>query len=381
MAKKIGIKGVIVSNENKWIYDWLGYDATCPRDVTDVLNSVNGSEDIIIEMNSGGGSVLVAHEIYTAILSYQGNIVIHVIGLSGSAASEILTACKSLISPVGLVMIHNCATDVSGDYRDMDSAAQMLKSVNQSIRNAYKAKTGKSDEELTILMDKSTWMSAQEAVDNKFVDGIMFENSDSASNVITDIIQNQKQIALFNSSGNLSQEVIDKLRNVIKQDELRTNNQGNNKPAEQPILPTDPQACILDINNNKGGTKMTLEDFLKENPEAKNEVEALKATAKQEGVTEERSRLQGIDNIATSVPKDLLDKAKYSEVMDASTLALKVITDTAASGKNYFQNAVIDSHNSGVDGVKPTPTESVDPDDALVDVAAQAANSKRKESK
>jgi hypothetical protein len=30
---KIDAKGTIVNNDDKWIYDWFGYDAFCPKDI------------------------------------------------------------------------------------------------------------------------------------------------------------------------------------------------------------------------------------------------------------------------------------------------------------------------------------------------------------
>jgi hypothetical protein len=127
---------------------------------------------------------------------------------------------------------------------------------------------------------------------------------------------------------------------------------------------------------------MTLDELLNEHPEVKDEVEILKVTAKQEGVTEERGRLQAIDNIAASVPKDMLDKAKYTETMNASELALKLVSETAASGQNYFASAMKDSENSGADGVKIPPADAEAGDeDALINFAVKAANAKRKERK
>lgn len=384
MAKKISIKGAIIKNEYKLVYDWIGWDATCPKDISSVLDEVDGSDDIIIEMNSPGGSVIPAHEIYTAIASYSGNIEIHVVGMAGSAASEILMACKSLISPVAQIMIHNCSTDTSGDYRDMDSASQMLQSINQGIRNAYKSKTGISDEKLKELMDNTTWMSAQEALEYGFVDGIMtFNKVDDPANSVTNMVQNDSNL-IINSSGYLSEETINKLKNIIKQNDVKNLNSGNPKPAQQPTIPAEPQACVLDKDNQieGGNTIMKLEDLLKEHPEIKDEIEQLQAAAKKEGVTEERTRLQAIDKIAPSISNDFVEKAKYTEPMNAAELALQVLADTQAKGQKYMKDALNDSNQSGVNQVKTTPSDqSENPDDALIDFAVKAANSRRKEIK
>ena len=74
-------------------------------------------------------------------------------------------------------MIHNVSSYAGGDHNVMERQAQTLRTADQSIANAYKAKTGLSDNELLDLMDKETWLSAEQAIKLKFVDGIMFENN------------------------------------------------------------------------------------------------------------------------------------------------------------------------------------------------------------
>lgn len=383
MSKIIGIKGDIIPNNQKFIYDWMQWDSTSPNDIISVLNEVNGTEDIIIEMNSGGGNVITAHEIYSAIAGYKGNIEIHVMGLAGSAASEILTACKSKISPVGLVMIHNCMTNASGDYREMDSTSQMLQEVNQSIRNAYKAKTGLADEQLIELMNNTTWMSAQKAIDIGIVDELLVFDSQN-SDALNEDGTIQPALALYNAGGIVSPDIVNKLGTIIIEEKSKSLLNGNNGPLSPSEHDEIKEDLILNKDIHEGGTKMNLQELIKEHPELENEISQLKITAREEGKAEgvaaERSRLQAIDNIAKSIPEDLVNQAKYSEVMNASDLALKVIENTAQAGATYFKAAVQDNADSGVNDVTtdPSDTSAEDEEEALMNVAIKAANSKRK---
>jgi hypothetical protein len=84
----------------------------------------------------------------------------------------------------------------------MDKTSEVLKIANQSIANAYKEKTGLSDKDLLSLMNKETWMSADDAVKNKFVDEIMFENHSIKG--------------FYNSFSGIPYEAIEKIRNTIK---------------------------------------------------------------------------------------------------------------------------------------------------------------------
>ncbi len=200
---KVNIKGPIVSNSAAWIYEWFGIEATSPNSVNKVLEKANG-EDIEVEINSGGGSVFAGSEIYTSLKSYKGNVTVKIVGLAASAASVIAMAGKKIMmSPTAQMMIHNVSSWASGDYRDMEHTAEVLKSANNTIANAYRLKTGKTQEELLSLMDDETWMTAEKAKELGFIDEIMFEDG----------IQ---LVANTDFSGMLPPEVINKIRNTVK---------------------------------------------------------------------------------------------------------------------------------------------------------------------
>ena len=173
--KKIDVKGTIISNNLQDIYDWVGIEATSPQKVITSLPQSN--EDLEVYINSGGGDVFAGSEIFTALKEYKGNVTVKVVGLAASAASVIAMAGdKVLMSPTAQLMIHNVSTTAGGDYRTFEHTAEILKSANQSIANAYKTRTGKSDEELKSLMDVETWFNAQSAIEHGFADEMMFEN-------------------------------------------------------------------------------------------------------------------------------------------------------------------------------------------------------------
>ncbi len=212
MPKKINIKGPIIPSSYQRVYDWFGIEAISPKRVNELLDEANG-EDIDIEINSGGGSVPAGSEIYTALKSYKGNTNGRIVGLAASAASVIAMGCKNLsMSPTGQLMIHNSSTYASGDYRDMEHTAEVLKTVNETIANAYRIKTGKTQEELLALMDDETWMSAKRAKELGFIDEIMFED------------ENQF-VANLGSSELLPPEVVNKVLNIIAKE---------TKPNEEP---------------------------------------------------------------------------------------------------------------------------------------------------
>lgn len=168
---KLEIKGDIIRNDDKWVYDWLELDSACPRDVHDTLERANG-QPVEVYINSGGGDVFAGSEIYEALRAYPGGVHIHVVGLAASAASVIACAGKSDIAPTAMVMVHNVSSTARGDYNVMDHTSEVLQKANKAIAAAYTAKTGKPEAEVLAMMDRETWMTAQDAVAAGLVDAV-----------------------------------------------------------------------------------------------------------------------------------------------------------------------------------------------------------------
>lgn len=173
---RIEVKGAIVPNNDKWIYDMLDLDATSPKDVIDALPTSN--EDVELIINSGGGDVFSGSEIYTSLKEYPGNINVKVVGVAASAASVIAMAGDDIkMSPTAQMMIHNASSLAFGDNREMQTAYGMLTTANKAIANAYIAKTGKPEQDIIDLMNEETWFSADTAIEQGFADSKMFDES------------------------------------------------------------------------------------------------------------------------------------------------------------------------------------------------------------
>lgn len=200
--KKVNVKGPIIESGDQWIYDWLDMEATSPKSVYREIEAANG-EDIEVIINSGGGSVFAGSEIYTALKEYPGNVTTKVVGFAASAASVVAMSGKKVImSPTAQMMIHNASIIASGDYRDMDHTSEILKNVNNTIANAYQLKSGMDQTTLLQMMDEETWLTPQQALENGFIDEIMFEN------------QTPQFVASAGIAGLLPPQVIEKIRNM-----------------------------------------------------------------------------------------------------------------------------------------------------------------------
>lgn len=201
--KQIDIRGVIVPDDDLWIYNWLGMDAVAPKVVRKALLEANG-EPVEVLINSNGGDVFSGSEIFTILREYSGTVKIKIQSFAASAAAVIAMAGESEMSPVAQLMIHNVSGGARGDHRDMEHAAEVLANANKALANAFTSKTGKTEQEILALMAKETWFTAEQAVKEGFVDRIMFAE--------TPAIEKPLQLAASHGSGLLPENVLAQVR-------------------------------------------------------------------------------------------------------------------------------------------------------------------------
>ncbi|WP_434655745.1 head maturation protease, ClpP-related [Thermoanaerobacterium thermosaccharolyticum] len=156
---------------------WWGDEVT-PKMFKDEL--LAGTGDITVWINSPGGDVFAAAQIYNMLMDYTGKVTVKIDGLAASAASVIAMAGGDVyMSPVSMIMIHNPSTIAIGDSEEMLRAKALLDEVKESIINAYELKTGLSRAKLSHLMDAESWMNANKAIELGFADKIMFMENET----------------------------------------------------------------------------------------------------------------------------------------------------------------------------------------------------------
>ena len=134
-----------------------------------------GNGPVTVWINSPGGDVFAAAQIYNMLMEYTGAVTVKIDGIAASAASIIAMAGgEVLMSPVSMLMIHNPSTIAWGDSEEMLRAKALLDEVKESIINSYELKTGLSRTKLSHLMDNETWMNANKAVELGFADQILY---------------------------------------------------------------------------------------------------------------------------------------------------------------------------------------------------------------
>ena len=160
-----------IDNEN-----WWGDEIT-PQMFRADLEAESG--DVTVWINSPGGNVFAAAEIYTMLKEYAGKITVKIASIAASAASVVAMAGDVVqMSPTALLMIHDPSTIAMGNAADMQKAIDTLNEVKESIINAYATKTSMRRSKIAELMENETWMNAKKAHELGFCDEILYTGAD-----------------------------------------------------------------------------------------------------------------------------------------------------------------------------------------------------------
>lgn len=168
-----------------------------------VREQLDGAGDIVVNIDSPGGSFYTGNSIYTLLAQHDGEVTVNILGMAASAASMIAMAGDKIrIAKNAAVFIHNAHGGADGDHRAMTEAASILKTIDTQIRAIYSDRTGLKDAELEKLMDgktDGTMMVAKDAIDKGFADEILPEAS----------IKNLGARAEFNVSPTLARRALE----------------------------------------------------------------------------------------------------------------------------------------------------------------------------
>ena len=142
---------------------------------TALITALAGQQDktVHLHINSPGGDVFEARAMSAAVVAHPGKVVAHIDGVCASAATYLALACSEVrMTDGGLFMVHNSWTMAWGNKAELRDTANLLEKIDGTIISDYARKTGASTEQVVAWMDATTWFTAQEALDAKFIDAI-----------------------------------------------------------------------------------------------------------------------------------------------------------------------------------------------------------------
>ena len=213
------IKNLSESSTEVVIYDEIGNFGIESKTFIEELAKIPNDNNILLRINSPGGSVIDGLAIYDAIRRTPQKVITRIEGLAASIASIIALAGDEIImSENSLFMIHNVWGGETGDSKDMRKAADLMDKMSSKLVSIYVAKSGRDESEVKSWMDSETWFSAEEALEAGFINAIEEPIALAAKFDIYKCNYKNKDLAvkMFNDSKNFKmKEQIEELKNFI----------------------------------------------------------------------------------------------------------------------------------------------------------------------
>lgn len=165
------------------------------------LKKLGDVKNVLLTVNSPGGSVFDGLAIYNALSNLRNKgvtITAKVMGIAASAASFVVMAANKIEMPENsFMMVHYGSALAFGNADEMRETADILDKVDASIVGIYVARTGKPEEDVRALLQAETYMTASEAKEKGFADTVTENVKATASFELDRLPENVK--ALFKS--------------------------------------------------------------------------------------------------------------------------------------------------------------------------------------
>ncbi len=173
MKKWYNFGSVVNGMVNIAIFDEIGYWGVSATDFNRELLALGDVSEINVDINSPGGEVFDGIAIYNMLLAHKATVNINVIGYAASIASVVAMAGDNVsIAENAFFMIHNASIFSGGESSDLRKDADLLDQIKQSIITSYQRKVALTDDELSKMMDETTWIDANDALSMGFADSI-----------------------------------------------------------------------------------------------------------------------------------------------------------------------------------------------------------------
>ena len=323
MPKRFKFWNVMRNDEEKSaeliLYGSIGHDEDWD-DISDKafkqdIENLGDVENITLHINSPGGSVFSAVAIANTLKNHKAKVVANIDGLAASAATIITSACDVVRMPKNaLFMIHNPITFAYGNNQDMEKTLEMLNKVKNSIIETYLYKANTDKETLSKLMNDETWMDAETAKEYGFIDEILDEEIEK------EFVENK--LIINSMAFDISKFKIFKAEKTNKSQDITPLNITINSTGNAENIADEIKNILNNGNNKKEEEKMTLEELKNKFPELYDQIFN---EGKEAGINKENERMKAIDEMNISNYPELVENAKYTEKVEASELAMKVL--------------------------------------------------------
>ena len=158
-------------------YDWWDGSGSTGRSVAAQMEGLSAGEEVVITINSPGGSVYEGAVIFNLLRETAKThpVSVRVNSIAMSMGSYIALAARTVdknarvvVSDNSVFMIHNPWGYIYGNYRELKKEAEYFEKLAVMLGGVYSAVSGKSDAEIISAMDEETFYVGKEIVDAGF---------------------------------------------------------------------------------------------------------------------------------------------------------------------------------------------------------------------
>ena len=313
----------------------------CVKEFLDDLEKYKQKSKITVRINSPGGDLYAGLAIANRMKELDAEVITVADALCASAAVAIFQAGNTRkVYKGSQIMIHEPSCYIYGRYdvQGIKKVEKQLEAGKKSLVAAYEERTGREKTDLERMITEDSWMTGQEAIDEKFADE-MIEGEVSAG------VTEDKKTVISNGISFPASAFFSMPRNL----QIVKKVDSGKEPATI-------------SNQQKGGKgKMNKQELMENEPGLYNEILSEGKSGQDEAVRAaveaERNRIREIDEIANSIgDAEMVENAKFGEnPMDAKTLAFEAMKRQSQIGNGFLEGMKKDTENSGVNGVKPAP--------------------------
>jgi len=344
----------------------VGYEITA--DNIRAQLSESSKEKLQVIVNSPGGFVIDAFEIYNIFSAYKGEVEFVINGMAASAMSYIIMSGDKISAfKNSIFMAHKVQNIVMGDSDEMQKEAEIAKAMDNILAESYVKRMKKPKEEILANMKNEIWHIGWEAlteagiIDNVIdsPDEIQIPDEEIKQQIISIDEEMDKcgepekkkkaEMQILSCINRMSRDVDRAYANKVKAAALLKPESNPEKTPAKDIIKTE--------------EKMNLQDFLKANPEAeaeyKSDLLSAEAKGKAEAVALDRTRIVNILELAGAKLSETAIKA-LGEGMDDKDYAVEELKRQkdirAAVDKNIFASLTGDNQTPGAQSPQDVPS-------------------------
>lgn len=264
-----------------------------PKQFKTDLENIGEIDELDIRINSPGGEITAGYAMFNLLKSHKAKKTVYVDGIAASMGSILaMTGDIIKMSDAGMIMIHNPLGGCMGGSEELRRYADTLDKMKDTAAKIYSDRTGTDIEKIKELMNEETYLTAEEALEYGFIDEIIKYNE---------------------------KPQIDPVNKMVMMDGKKIDY--SKFPGQAILMNKFENLGLQQISIKNEEVKMTKAEMKEKHPDLYNEIY-------QEGVSEERARMHGIEELSIPGTEDFLSKYKFEEPKNAgevSILMLKAI--------------------------------------------------------